>query len=121
MTFQDDINRMLGDGYEQLLADANARLRPGTPDLIVDPALLISDAPHITVKRSIGFLQVSTEQALDAGIITEEQARAQGWTPPPPPSRRARLRWRWQSWRERTGRRVGGWLAGVDLSEREED
>lgn len=120
MTFQDDITRMLAEGHARMLAAANEQLPPGTPDLIVDSALLITDAPHIVVKRSTGYLPVSTELALDAGIITEEQARGQGWTPPPPAPWRWRLRWRWQSWRERAGRKIGGWLAGVDLTERDD-
>lgn len=126
MTFQDDITRMLAEGYERLLADANARLSPGTPDLIVDPLLLFTNdatKPTITVTKSSAYLMLSVDQQLDAGLITEEQARAQGWTPyvPLPVPWHRRARWRWQSWRERVGRRVGGWLAGVDLSERDED
>lgn len=115
MTFADDLNRML--------AEANERLRPGTPGLLVDPSLLFADAPTITVTKSSAYLTLSVEQQLDAGLITEEQARAQGWTPyvPPPVPWHSRLRWRWQAWRERTGRKLGGWIAGVDLSERDED
>ena len=115
MTFQDDINRMLAEGHAGLLAAANEHLPPGTPDLLIDPSL-------ITVKRVSGYLPVSTEQLLDAGLITEEEARAQGWTPyvPPPVSWHRRARWRWQAWRERAGRKIGGWLAGVDLTERDD-
>lgn len=123
MTFQDDINRMLAEG----LRDANERLRHDTPDLLVDPSLIFMNSgapvdppkPSLTVKRHSAYIQMSTEQALDAGLITEEQARAQGWTPyvPPPIPWRSRIRWRWQSWRERAGRKVGGWIAGVDLTE----
>jgi hypothetical protein len=109
MTFQDDLNRMLTEGYDRLTVD-----------------LPTSDAPPlatITVHKHAAYLPLSIEQQLDAGLITEEQARAQGWTPyvPTPLPWRTRLRWRWQAWRERTGRKVGGWIAGVDLSERDED
>jgi hypothetical protein len=79
--------------------------------------------PTITVHKYSSYLMLSVDQQLDAGLITEEQARAQGWTPyvaPPVPLSR-RLRWRWQAWRERTGRKIGGWVAGVDLSGRDED
>lgn len=79
--------------------------------------------PTITVAKWAAYLPLSVDQQLDAGVITEEQARAQGWTPyvPRPVPWRRRLLWRWQAWRERVGRKLGGWIAGVDLSERDED
>lgn len=76
----------------------------------------------VTVHRATAYVPVSTELAVEYGLITEEQARAQGWTPAPSvrlPSR-LRLRWWWADMRERAGRRLGGWIAGVDLSERDE-
>jgi hypothetical protein len=78
--------------------------------------------PTITVKRHSAYVPMSTEMALDAGLITEEQARAQGWTPyvAPPVPWRTKARGRWQAWRERAGRKVGGWIAGVDLTERDD-
>lgn len=63
--------------------------------------------PTITVHKSAMYVPISTELALDYGLITEEQARAQGWTPAPPapPVPRApwwrRARWRPADWRER--------------------
>jgi hypothetical protein len=84
----------------------------------------VTEQPQINVRRLAAFVPVSVEMLLDAGAITEEEARAQGWTPPrprPPVPWRRRLRWRWSAWRERAGRAVGGWMAGVDLSETEED
>jgi hypothetical protein len=109
MTFQDDLNRMLAEGYARLTADLPAS---DTPPLAT-----------MTVHKHASYVPMSLEQLLDAGLITEAEARAQGWIPyvPPPVPWRSRLRWRWQAWRERTGRKVGGWLAGVDLSERDED
>ena len=111
MTFQDDLNRIL----RERLAAAG----------VADPDSYRAevDTTPLLVKQHAAYLPVSTEQALDAGIITEEQARAQGWTPYvlPPISWRSRLRFRWWEWRERTGRKVGGWIAGVDLTERDED
>ncbi len=111
MTFQDDLNRMLREG----LAAAG----------VADPDSYQAevDTTPILVKQLAAYIPVSTEQALDAGLLTEEQARAQGWTPyvPPPVPWHRRARWRWQAWRERAGRKVGGWIAGVDLSERGED
>lgn len=81
------------------------------------------DRTPITVNRIQSYVPMSLEMAMDAGLLTEEQARAQGWTPPEPVKIpwRTRARWRWQAWRERAGRKVGGWLAGVDLTEREDD
>lgn len=78
--------------------------------------------PELTVHKLAAYVPISTEVALEYGLITEEQARAQGWTPAPPVrlSRRTRLRWWWSAQRERAGRRLGGWIAGVDLSERDE-
>lgn len=110
MTFQDDINRMLANMEPPFLGEAFGGPKADPP-------------PTITVTKSTGYLLLSLEQQLDMGLITEEQAREQGWTPyvPPPVSWRRRLRWRWQAWRERAGRKIGGWLAGVDLTERDED
>lgn len=54
--------------------------------------------PTINV-RKIGYTQtISTEAALYAGLITEEQARAMGWTPPPPVPWLRRKRWAVSHW-----------------------
>jgi hypothetical protein len=83
----------------------------------------VSADPEVTVRKFAGFVPISTELAIECGLITEAEARERGWTPTvyPPIPRRTRLRWRWQSFRERAGRKLGGWIAGVDLSEREID
>jgi len=114
VTFADDLNRLLAQGYADLESGTLGEAFGGPR---VEPQ------PTITMRHHAAYLPLSMEQQLDAGLITEEQARAQGWTPyvPPPVPWRSRLRWRWQAWRERTGRRLGGWIAGVDLSERDED
>lgn len=111
MTFQDDINRMLAEGYERMQREFSLTLDETVP------------TPTVTVKRMGYTLPLSLEQAVDAGIMTEEQAREAGWTPYvlPPLLWRHRVRRRWWEWRERTGRKVGGWIAGVDLTERDED
>lgn len=108
---RDELDRMLTEA----LADA------GVADS--DSYRAEIDTTPLLVHRYSAHVPVSTEQALDAGLITEEQARAQGWTPyvPPPVPWRTRMRWRWLAWRERTGRKIGGWIAGVDLSERDDD
>lgn len=116
MTFQDDITRMLADAYADLDSGVLGEAFGG-PKAEPQPTITV------TVTKSSAYLMLSVNQQLDAGLITEEQARAQGWTPYvlPPVSWRHRMRFRWWEWRERVGRRVGGWLAGVDLSERDED
>ena len=75
------------------------------------------DEPEITVHKYAAYIPVSVEMLMDAGLMTEDEARAQGWTPPPPrppvPWSR-RLRSRLQDWRDRIklARRV---LAGEDI------
>lgn len=51
----------------------------------------------ITVKWGAP-IPLSTEIALAAGIITQEQAVAQGWTPPPPVPRLRRWRYALELW-----------------------
>jgi hypothetical protein len=104
------------NAFEQYLEDMASRI-----DV---PPSRIQNLPPITVRKATAYLPMSTELALDYGLITEEQARAQGWQGWPERakvSRWRRLRWRMTEKRERLGRRVGGWIAGVDLSERDGD
>jgi len=54
--------------------------------------------PEITVHKIGAYVPVSVELLLDAGAITEEEAREMGWTPPPPLPRLRRLRWALSSW-----------------------
>lgn len=70
-----------------------------------DPA-----APELTVHKMASYMVVSDELLMDAGLIPDTRP------PAPPPSRRTRLRWWWTAWRERVGRRVGSWIAGIDLT-----
>ncbi len=81
-----------------------------------DPTQL---SPELHVTRHAAYLPVSIEMLLDAGAITEAEARARGWTPPPRPSRWLRARWRWQDRRAGLRLRVGSWIAGVDLADRD--
>lgn len=131
MTFQDDLNRILADAYAVLAVHGvHCAMRsdlPGSSSMTCTCAepgplgLLAHDVPKptITVTKSTGYLMASVDEQLDAGLITEVQASAQGWTPyiPPPIPWYRRLRWRWQAWREHVGLKFGGWIAGVDLSE----
>jgi len=82
--------------------------------------ITVDDETEITVHKAHTYMPISTELAVDCGLITEEEARAQGWTPAPRPPWRWRLRWRWELLRERAGRALGGWIAGIDLSERDD-
>lgn len=88
---------------------------------ILDLATLVPLAPSRSVHKVPALVPVSYETALDLGLITEEQARAQGWVPTPMPSvsRWNRLRWRWWAVRSRVGCKVGSWIAGVELCEDE--
>jgi hypothetical protein len=98
VTFQDDFKRMLDDAYSDMAPPMLGEAFGGPP---TEPQ------PTITVQRVSAFIQVSTE-AFDAPYVP----RHVPW--------HRRARWRWQAWRERAGRRVGGWLAGVDLTERDD-
>lgn len=75
--------------------------------------------PTITVHKVSYLMDVPFELLIDYGAMTEDEARARGWTPtplPPVPWRR-KMRWRFQASRERAGRRVGSWIAGVKLTD----
>ncbi len=79
----------------------------------------MNDEPEITVRKMSAYVPVSFEQAMDAGLMTQVEARAAGWVPPPPAPPtpwRMRARWRIADWRERIrlARRA---LAGDDLHE----
>lgn len=102
---------------DRMLDDATADLRRR---FLADMKIKYDGKP-ITVRRSSAFVPASLELLVDSGAITEDEARARGWTPPPRPPWRSRARWRFQAWRERAGRKLGSWIAGVDLSERDED
>jgi hypothetical protein len=66
----------------------------------------VDPAPPIKIKLHTGYIQVS--KLLEQRVTRPDAPRAP-W--------RRRARWRWQEWRERTGRRIGGWIAGIDLTE----
>lgn len=68
---------------------------------------------HIRVIKHAAYLPVSDELLMDAGVIPDTR-------PPVHIPWRSRLRWRISERRERVGRKVGGWIAGVDLTERDD-
>lgn len=67
------------------------------------------DQPRLDVQVISGFVPVSTEMLMDAGVIPDTR-------PPVVVPWRFRVRWRWQAWRERVGRAVGTWIAGTDIT-----
>jgi hypothetical protein len=79
----------------------------------------MSDQPHFEVRKLAAYAPMSVEMMLDYGMLSEDEARAQGWTPPPPVPRLRRLRWRAREAvggvRLKAGRRVGSLIAGQDL------
>lgn len=82
-----------------------------------DTILAVSPPPPgepFEVRKHAAYLVVSDDALMDAGVIPDTRP------PAPPPSWRTRLRWRWWKWRERAGRAVGTWIAGVDLREDDE-
>lgn len=112
MTAKESFGEELHRRMLELLMDGNTYLGDDPPPVAV---------PTLTVHKASAYLPVSLQQMVDAGAMSEAEARAQGWTPPPPIPWRRRARWRWAAWREHAGRKVGGWIAGVDLTERDED
>ena len=92
------------ESMERLFADAAAKLSVELPEGHV----AYYDQTPVKITKHSGFIPLSEDQLMDAGIIPDTR-------PPVYTSWRTRLRWRWAAWRERIGRRVGGWIAGVDL------
>lgn len=94
--------------FHRLLREAHVDIEPHAPALGLNGPPP-DDTPVVTLRRVAGYMQISND------LLTPVSASLQR------ASRCTRARWRWQAWRERVGRKVGGWLAGVDLSEREDD
>jgi hypothetical protein len=72
-----------------------------------------TEDPTITAVKSEAYVTVSNELLMEWGLIHDTR-------PPVKISWRERMCWRWMEWRKRVGRKIGGWIAGVDLSERDE-
>lgn len=100
----------MSDAMQRLFADATRKLSAELPDGHV----VNTDPTSLNVIRHSGFITVSDGQLMDLGVIPDTR-------PPVHIPWQARLRWCWSAWRERVGRKVGGWIAGVDLSERDDD
>lgn len=91
------------------LREAAAKLSATRPD---SHTAQWDDSPIEVTKLGHSVL-MSDELLMDAGVIPDTR-------PPVHIPWHRRARWRWQEWRERAGRKVGGWIAGVDLSERDD-
>jgi hypothetical protein len=105
VSLADDYNKFLRDAAEQMDMTGNLYLAPD------------EDGGLPTIVKSAAYIPVSFEHLIDAGAMTEEEARARGWEPTvyPPIPRRIRLRWWIAVRRIRLGRRVGSWIAGERL------
>ena len=98
------------DPFLAYLREAASKLDAHLP---TGSAATSDDAAIEVVKLGHNVL-MSDELLMDAGVIPDTRPRVRvPW--------HRRLRWRWAEWRERTGRKVGSWVAGVDLSERDDD
>lgn len=112
--YQERVRRILGGAFPNL-------------DPILTGEVPIEPPWRIEAEREVhkwaAYVPVSTDQALEYRLITEDEARAQGWMPwtRPPVSwwRRFRLDLasRWFTVRLRVGRAVGNRIAGVNLSD----
>lgn len=98
----------LDEAFRRIWEDAAARL---SADLPPDTYLELDTTPLVVTKYS-GYLAVSDDVLMDAGVIPDTR-------PPVRTPWRRCLRWRWLVWRERAGRKIGGWIAGMDLSEQD--
>jgi len=126
-SFRVALDRMLAEGYERMTwaQDSGEGLTVESVRRAYDQLGESPNRPPITVHHQAAYVPASLNLLVDCGAMSEDEARAHGWSPGvvahTPPSRWMRLCWRWQAWRERAGRRVGSWLAGVNLTERDED
>jgi hypothetical protein len=106
MTFADEVNK--------LLADAKERLEEETLGYIANGKVYAPE--DVTIVKSSAYIFVPFEHLIDAGEMTEEEARARGWEPtvyPPIPWWR-RLRWRISGLREVAALKLYRLVAGHD-------
>lgn len=98
---------MTPNDFQRFIDEAVAKLQPLAPP----GTRLEFDQTPITATKASAYLPVSQDLLMDAGVIpdTRPKVHIPWWR---------RARWRIRDWRERVGRKVGGWIAGVDLSER---
>lgn len=104
MTFADDYQQWLADAAEQMAMTGNLYLAPSEDGLP-------------TVVKAACYVPVSFEQAMDAGLVTEEEARARGWEPTVyrPTAWHRRLRYRIWRWRDAAALKLYRLVAGHDV------
>lgn len=100
MTLGDDLEKLLGEQFTDWQKELHGDLRIG---INTDP--LLSAPINVRVQR--GYVQVSRE-LLDETYRAPAPAHLAPW--------RKRARWRWQAWRHVAGLKIGGLIAGFDLS-----
>lgn len=96
--------RMMCDGFLEIEIEPHAPalgLNGPPPD----------DTPIVKVRMITGYTEISSDPPNTSA--TSGAAAPAPW--------RTRARWRWHTWREQAGRKAGSWLAGVDLTERDEE
>lgn len=102
------------DFFKRIWDDAGARLDEQVLGGPLTGPHSYHAAPSATdALKPAASMMISKEQAMDYGLIPDTR-------PPVHISWRSRMSWRISDWRERVGRKVGGWIAGVDLSERDD-
>ena len=102
------------DAIDRLFADAARELSTNTQEMSIHYAPNPVEVMVIEIEKASGYIIMASDELLmDAGVIPDTRSPVHiPW--------QARLRWRWSAWRERVGRKVGGWIAGVDLGERDD-
>lgn len=110
----EDLNTKLGEPAQVVDRETvkEALRSVGLPPMR-DPEVLRLITEPLTVTKYGAYVPITDDMAMDYGLIPDTR-------PPVRYSRRLRLRW----WRQRkvdaVRMRVGSWIAGVDLSERDD-
>lgn len=100
-SFRERMDELLRDGL------------PDAPDHAFTAAYI--ERAAIAIQKAQGWIPVSCCLMTDATGENHCDHPA-----PPPPPWRLRAKWRIQSWWSSLRMRVGSWVAGVDLGERED-
>jgi hypothetical protein len=95
--------------FQRMMDDAIAKMQPLAPP----GTTLQYDQTPLVVKQS-AYMAVSDDLLMDYGVIPDTR-------PPVQIPWRHRLRWWITARRERVGRKVGSWIAGVDLHDNWDD
>jgi hypothetical protein len=103
--------------WRKISEDLAAKLGEPAPVVgratVLPPPLSGMNMPALTVTKFGHVMPVSEEILMNEGLIPDTR-------PPVPLSRRLRFRWWWRARVDGARLRVGSWVAGVDLSERDD-